>query len=38
MQGGEMVEQLSAADLREGRIVHPHTAALRSLSTELEAA
>ena len=38
MQGGEMVEQLSAADLRSGRINHPHTAALRALSTELEEA
>jgi peptide/nickel transport system ATP-binding protein len=38
MQGGEMVEQLSAADLRQGRITHPHTAALRALSTELEEA
>jgi peptide/nickel transport system ATP-binding protein len=36
MQGGEMVEQLSAGDLRDGRIAHPHTAALRALSTELE--
>jgi peptide/nickel transport system ATP-binding protein len=36
MLGGEMVEQLSADDLRHNRIVHPHTAALRALSTELE--
>jgi peptide/nickel transport system ATP-binding protein len=38
MQGGEMVEQLTAEDLRAGRIAHPHTAALRALSTELEEA
>ncbi|MDE2515806.1 MAG: ABC transporter ATP-binding protein [Rhodospirillales bacterium] len=38
MQGGEMVEQLSAADLRAGRVAHPHTAELRALSTELEEA
>jgi len=36
MLGGEMVEQLSADDLRHNRIAHPHTAALRALSTELE--
>ena len=36
MQGGEMVETLSADDLRAGRARHPHTAALRELSTELE--
>jgi len=36
MLGGEMVEQLSADDLRNNRIAHPHTAALRALSTELE--
>jgi peptide/nickel transport system ATP-binding protein len=36
MLGGEMVEQLSADDLRHNRITHPHTAALRALSTELE--
>ncbi len=36
MQEGEMVEQISADDLRLGRTVHPHTAALRALSTELE--
>jgi peptide/nickel transport system ATP-binding protein len=38
MQGGEMVERLSAADLRAGRTRHPHTAELRALSTELEEA
>ncbi len=38
MQGGEMVEQVSAADLRAGRTVHPHTTELRRLSTELEEA
>jgi peptide/nickel transport system ATP-binding protein len=38
MQEGEMVEQVSAADLRAGRVEHPHTAALRALSTELEEA
>jgi peptide/nickel transport system ATP-binding protein len=36
MQAGEMVEQLSAADLRTGRTSHPHTAQLRALSIELE--
>ena len=36
MQGGEMVELLSAEDLRAGRIRHPHTKALRALSIELE--
>ena len=38
MQGGEMVEQLTAAALREGRAAHPHTQALRTLSVELEEA
>jgi peptide/nickel transport system ATP-binding protein len=38
MQGGEMVEMLSAEDLRAGRTRHPHTADLRRLSTELEEA
>ena len=38
MQGGEMVEQLSAEDLRAGRTKHPHTAELRALSAELEEA
>ncbi len=36
MQGGRMVETLSAEDLRAGRVTHPHTAELRALSTELE--
>ncbi|MGH7155185.1 MAG: ABC transporter ATP-binding protein [Acetobacteraceae bacterium] len=36
MQGGEMVEQIDAEDLRAGRIAHPHTAELRALSVELE--
>jgi peptide/nickel transport system ATP-binding protein len=36
MQGGELVELLSADDLRAGRTSHPHTAALRELSVELE--
>jgi peptide/nickel transport system ATP-binding protein len=38
MQGGEMVEILSADDLRAGRTKHRHTAELRALSTELEEA
>ena len=38
MQGGLMVEQVSAADLRAGRTTHPHTTELRRLSTELEEA
>ncbi|WP_332305389.1 ABC transporter ATP-binding protein [Rhizobium sp. GR12] len=36
MLNGDMVEQLSAGDLREGRIKHPHTEELRSLSIKLE--
>ena len=36
MQAGELVELLSADDLRAGRTRHPHTAALRELSIELE--
>ena len=36
MQGGQLVEELSAADLREGRTAHPHTTELRALSVELE--
>ncbi|NDL63288.1 ABC transporter ATP-binding protein [Acerihabitans arboris] len=36
MQNGEMVEQLSADDLRAGRIRHPHTAELFTLSMSLE--
>jgi len=38
MQGGELVEVLSSDDLRAGRTKHPHTTALRALSTELEEA
>ena len=38
MQAGEMVEMLSAEDLRSGHIRHKHTADLRRLSTELEEA
>jgi peptide/nickel transport system ATP-binding protein len=38
MQGGEMVEQVTAHDLRAGRTLHPHTTELRALSTELEEA
>lgn len=38
MQGGEMVEMISAEDLRAGRTRHPHTTDLRRLSTELEEA
>ncbi|MFV0798981.1 ABC transporter ATP-binding protein [Brucella sp. MAB-22] len=36
MQHGEMVEQLSADDLRAGRTTHPHTTELRVLSVNLE--
>ena len=36
MQAGEIVETVSAADLRAGRVHHPHTAALRALTVELE--
>ena len=36
MQGGELVELLSADDLRAGLTRHPHTASLRELSIELE--
>jgi peptide/nickel transport system ATP-binding protein len=36
MQGGELVETLTADDLRAGRTTHPHTTALRALSVELE--
>ncbi len=36
MQGGEMVEQLPAQELRDGRATHPHTRELRALSVELE--
>ena len=38
MQGGEMVEQITADDLRAGRAQHPHTIELRTLSVELEEA
>ncbi len=38
MQEGEMVEALSADDLRAGRTQHKHTSELRALSTELEEA
>lgn len=38
MQAGELVETLSVADLRAGRIAHPHTADLRALAVELEEA
>jgi peptide/nickel transport system ATP-binding protein len=38
MQEGEMVESLSADDLRAGRTQHKHTSELRALSTELEEA
>ncbi|PWJ86178.1 peptide/nickel transport system ATP-binding protein [Pseudaminobacter salicylatoxidans] len=36
MLGGEMVEQLTADDLRAGRTKHPHTSELRALSVNLE--
>ncbi len=36
MQYGEMVEELSASDLRLGKTVHPHTTELRTLSVNLE--
>ncbi len=36
MQGGELVETLATNDLRAGRISHPHTAQLRTLTVELE--
>jgi peptide/nickel transport system ATP-binding protein len=36
MQAGELVELLSADDLRAGRTHHPHTKSLRELSIELE--
>src|SRR6185312_15674746 len=35
MQGGDLVETVSAEDLRAGRVQHPHTAELRRLSVEL---
>jgi len=37
MQAGQIVEELSAEDLRAGRTRHPHTTELRALSVELEA-
>jgi peptide/nickel transport system ATP-binding protein len=36
MQQGELVETISAADLRAGRTRHRHTSELRALSVELE--
>ncbi len=36
MQGGDLVETLSANDLRAGRVRHLHTAELRALTVELE--
>ena len=36
MQGGELVEEISADDLRAGNVRHPHTAQLRSLTLALE--
>jgi peptide/nickel transport system ATP-binding protein len=36
MQGGNLVEELSAEDLRAGRTMHPHTTELRSLTMALE--
>ena len=36
MQAGELVEELSAEALRAGEVLHPHTAALRALSVDLE--
>ena len=36
MQEGELVELLSVEDLRAGRTRHPHTAALRALTLDLE--
>jgi len=36
MQAGELVETVSAANLRAGQVRHPHAAALRALSLELE--
>ncbi|MBV8912007.1 MAG: ABC transporter ATP-binding protein [Acetobacteraceae bacterium] len=36
MQAGELVETVSAKDLRAGHVKHPHTAELRRLSVELE--
>ncbi|KAB7896907.1 ATP-binding cassette domain-containing protein [Rouxiella sp. S1S-2] len=36
MIGGQMVELVSANDLRAGNVTHPHTAELRKLSLNLE--
>lgn len=36
MQAGQLVEMISAEDLRAGRTRHPHTTELRALSVELE--
>lgn len=36
MQSGQLVEELTADALRQGRTVHPHTTELRALSAELE--
>ena len=36
MQGGDLVETVSADNLRAGRVRHPHTAELRALTVELE--
>jgi peptide/nickel transport system ATP-binding protein len=36
MQGGLLVETVTADALRAGHVTHPHTAALRALSVELE--
>ncbi|MDT1064030.1 ABC transporter ATP-binding protein [Paracoccus sp. CPCC 101403] len=36
MQGGQMVEQCTADELRAGRVNHPHTQELRRLSVALE--
>ncbi|WP_426956070.1 ABC transporter ATP-binding protein [Muricoccus radiodurans] len=38
MQGGQIVEELDEAALREGRAVHPHTQELIRLSRDLEEA
>ena len=36
MQHGQVVEELSVPDLREGRVKHPHTRELRDLMLALE--
>ncbi|NIX77033.1 ABC transporter ATP-binding protein [Microvirga terricola] len=36
MLGGQMVEVISAEDLRAGKTQHPHTSELRALSVDLE--